>query len=224
MTDPVHPPAEPDSLRPRWRNLAVAGLGAPYALADAGWDRIVDAYGAEGRAYHTLGHLSAMLSRLAGWRWRLRDWRGVELAVWLHDVVYDRAPGADERASAALARAFIAEIDAAVDPRPDRTRAAETAERLILATIDHTPIGADLDDRLFLDADLEILAAPPERYAAYAAAIRFEYAAVPEPLFRAGRKQVLERLRDRPAIYYETSAWEAPARDNIAAEIAALEA
>ena len=78
---------------------------------------------------------------------------------------------------------------------------------------------------LLVDLDLAILAAPAERYAAYAAAIRREYAHVPEDQFRAGRAAVLAGFLARPRLYASpalAARWEAPARANLAAECAAL--
>ena len=81
-------------------------------------------------------------------------------------------------------------------------------------------VGASLDD-----ADLAILASPPQRYADYAAGVRAEYAHVPEPAFRAGRRQILQGFLDRPRIYRTPAAydaWEATARTQVAAEVRAL--
>jgi predicted metal-dependent HD superfamily phosphohydrolase len=74
------------------------------------------------------------------------------------------------------------------------------------------------------DADLAILASPPERYADYAAAVREEYAEVPDADFAAGRAAILEALRDQ-GIYRTEHArthWEPAARANLDREISAL--
>ncbi|MGZ6753102.1 MAG: hypothetical protein ACXVEJ_06505, partial [Nocardioides sp.] len=75
------------------------------------------------------------------------------------------------------------------------------------------------------DADLAILAAPPERYAAYAAAVRREHAHVPDDAFRAGRAAILTDLLAKPHLFHTRHArttWEAPARAAVAREVATL--
>ena len=66
-----------------------------------------------------------------------------------------------------------------------------------------------------------------ELNAAYAAAIRREYTAVPEAAWRLGRAQVLDRFLARPRLY-QTDLFhdrlEAAARANLAAEAAGLRA
>ncbi len=82
---------------------------------------------------------------------------------------------------------------------------------------------ADLDT--LLDLDLSVLAGASDRYRTYALAIRREYSAVPDRLYRPGRRRVLDGFLARPQIYRTErlrALWEAPARANLSAEIAAL--
>jgi predicted metal-dependent HD superfamily phosphohydrolase len=75
--------------------------------------------------------------------------------------------------------------------------------------------------------DLSILGADPDRYDAYAAAIREEYAHVPEPLYRAGRAAILGRFLESEALFADpvwAGRYETQARSNLAREIAALTA
>jgi len=75
------------------------------------------------------------------------------------------------------------------------------------------------------DADLAILAAGRERYDAYVAGVRQEYAEVPDADFRAGRKAVLEDLLAHDTLFHSEAArerWEERARANVSAEVAAL--
>jgi predicted metal-dependent HD superfamily phosphohydrolase len=70
-----------------------------------------------------------------------------------------------------------------------------------------------------------VLATAPDRYRAYAQAIRHEYAVFPDELYRLGRRRVLEGFLARPQIYrieWLRALWEAPARANLASEIAEL--
>jgi predicted metal-dependent HD superfamily phosphohydrolase len=77
----------------------------------------------------------------------------------------------------------------------------------------------------FLDMDLSILGAAPAVFEGYERAIRDEYAFVPEALFRAARRGILERFLERPTLYFSDwglDRFEARARSNVAASIAAL--
>ncbi|MFA4892447.1 hypothetical protein [Brevundimonas sp.] len=86
------------------------------------------------------------------------------------------------------------------------------------------------DDALgarLVSIDLSILGAAPERYDAYAAAIRHEYRHVPTPLYRAGRAAILGRFLDSGRLFADpdrAERFEAPARANLAREIVALTA
>jgi predicted metal-dependent HD superfamily phosphohydrolase len=90
-------------------------------------------------------------------------------------------------------------------------------------TATHTP--TDAEGAVLSDADLAILAAPQARYDEYAAAVRAEYAHVPDDAFRAGRAAVLRDLAAKEHLFHTAHArghWEAPARANLASELARL--
>lgn len=165
------------------------------------------------RGYHDLRHLAEVLDRIA--ELGEADNTEVVLAAWFHDAVYDGAPVAEER-SALLAERELAEVEG-VD-------AAEVA-RLVRLTEAHRPELGDRNGEVLTDADLAILAAPPERYAEYVAGVRAEYAAVPDDVFRRGRLAVLRDLADKPHLFhtaYARAEWEPTARTNLATEITAL--
>jgi predicted metal-dependent HD superfamily phosphohydrolase len=67
-----------------------------------------------------------------------------------------------------------------------------------------------------------VLAGDDEAYAKYTAAIRREYAHVPDEDFKAGRAQVLKALLELPSIYRLAplrEQWEAKARANLEREL-----
>lgn len=205
------------TLVERWV-AAARGAGATAgddALVAAG-EALLARWREPQRHYHTVDHLTAMLS--------IVDAEGgadtVRLATWFHDAVYDpRSPGdANERESADLARAELTGlgVPAAV---------AGEVERLVLLTAGHAAAPGDGDGELLCDADLAVLARPPAGYDDYAAAVRREYAHVPDELFRLGRAAVLRSLLDLPALYRRPALaerWEAPARANLERELASL--
>jgi predicted metal-dependent HD superfamily phosphohydrolase len=162
------------------------------------------------RRYHTLDHLTFVLDVIDEHAALADDIEAVRLAAWFHDAVYDPRASDNEERSAVLARSMldVACIDEVV--------------RLIELTRDHQARTGDRNGGLLCDADLAILAAPPERYAEYAQAVREEYAFVPDELFRTGRTNVLQHLLDLPALFHvvpDRHAWTARAHTNMSAEI-----
>ena len=119
------------------------------------------------------------------------------LAILFHDAVYDATRKDNEAASARLARLHLTDLGVAPGM-------IARVEALILATRHGGEAAADDHDMaLLVDLDLAILAATPERYAAYAAAIRREYAHVPEDQFRTGRAAVLTGFLAQPSYLYD---------------------
>lgn len=174
-------------------------------------DQLVAAYSTD-RGYHDLRHLTEVLDRID----ELGEIRNVEvvLAAWFHDAVYDTAGNNEER-SAQLAESTLS--GSAVD--------VDEVARLVRLTITHRPSLGDYNGEVLCDADLAILAAPPERYAEYVAGVRREYADVPDEDFRVGRLAILESLAAKPRLFATEHArreWEPAARANLAAEIAEL--
>ena len=106
------------------------------------------------------------------------------LAAWFHDAVYDGERDAEERSAAWAEDALAPLVPAPV--------VAEVA-RLVRLTETHQPDDADPNGCALSDADLAILAAPPDRYDEYVAAVRREYAHLPDDVFDAGRAAVLRR-------------------------------
>lgn len=209
----------------RWRTFARAlDLGA--AAEEAAWAQLAAGYGQPGRAYHNLDHILDCLEGLDHHGAAVAaDPAALAAALWFHDVE-------DERGDpAAVARS--ADAAAAVFTTPGAGMAAGFAEKvrtLILAT-DYarpwppTASAASGDEELMRDLDLAILGQPPERYARYAAAIRAEYAAVPEAEFRPGRARILSGFLQGERIY-RTDVFhrrlEENARANLRAEVARL--
>jgi predicted metal-dependent HD superfamily phosphohydrolase len=170
------------------------------------------------RRYHTAHHLARVL-RAVDVLADDHDLFLVRLAAWFHDAVYAIPAGQlpNEEASARLA---LRELSRAGLEQEDLTQVA----RLVRLTATHTPGSRDPEGELLCDADLEILAASPEEYAAYTAAIRAEYAAVPEAAFVAGRLEIMTPLAEGDM--FRTARGRAltdAARVNVTAECAALQ-
>lgn len=87
------------------------------------------------------------------------------------------------------------------------------------------PAPGDRNGETLSDADLAILAAPTQRYTRYTAAIRAEYAHLPDDQFRHARAQLLRALLDGPSLFRTPRArlaWETPARANLTTELRTL--
>lgn len=211
--------ADLSALLARW--TAVVG-DSPDARANG--ESLLGRWAEPHRRYHDLTHLAAVLDHvdeLVRAEPRVgADVDAIRLAAFFHDAVYDPARQDNEVGSAALAREVLDGLDVA------QLRIREVV-RLVLLTATHDVDPADGDGAVLCDADLAVLAGDPESYAAYAVAVREEYAHVPEPLFRVGRTSILARLLEHDALF-RTSAgrawWEAAARRNVETELVLLRA
>lgn len=167
------------------------------------------------RAYHDVEHLRAVLRHIETLRAHAADPEACMVAAWFHDAVYKGRPGADERASAALAGDVLARLDVPAD------QVAEVV-RLVELTASHSPGDDDPNGAVLCDADLAILGSPRADYEAYVANVRAEYAHVSDADFRAGRAAVLHHLLNRDPLYATSTArelWEDAARRNMTTEL-----
>jgi predicted metal-dependent HD superfamily phosphohydrolase len=177
-------------------------------------DELAAAYAESSRGYHDTLHLTEVLQRLDQLAAETQDRDAVLLAAWFHDAVYDGERDAEER-SAVWAEEALA----------GTAYAAEVA-RLVRLTETHDPRSDDLAGQALCDADLAILASGTERYDAYLAGVRREYAHLPDADFNAGRAAVLKDLARRERLFhtaYGRERWEPAARANLAREQAQLQ-
>ncbi|WP_175412376.1 hypothetical protein [Streptomyces sp. TRM64462] len=215
---PEHPAH--DELTGRWADTVLrardtdACMPSPYRYAHELLRRWAEPH----RRYHTTDHLLAVLRRIDELADCADDLPAVQLAAWFHDAYYLPDRSTNEERSARLAEKALPELD--IDP----ARTAEVA-RLVRLTVTHDPAPGDRNGEVLCDADLAILAAAPEAYEAYTAAVREEYGFVPDDAFREGRAAVLRQLLDLSRLFrtpYGAERWEAPARRNMTAELERL--
>ncbi|MEU5199477.1 HD domain-containing protein [Streptomyces scabiei] len=217
--DPDTVDARREALRHRWLPALLSARDgacdpAPFPYAD----NLIARWAEPQRKYHTLDHLVAVLDRVETLEDHAADADLVRLAAWFHDAVYAPDRSENEERSARLAERALAEAGVPA------AKVAEVA-RLVRLTVTHDPADDDANGQVLCDADLAILASPPEAYAAYAAAVREEYGFVPDEAFREGRAAVLRRLLDLPRLFrtpYGEREWEGRARKNLRTELAAL--
>ena len=197
---------------------AWAPLAGDSPTSRTEWAAVIAAWSEPHRRYHDLTHLAAVLGLVAALP-GAADPDAVRLAAWYHDVAYDPQRTDNEQLSAARARVGLRGLvpDARVDE----------VERLVLLTAGHDPASDDANGAVLCDADLAVLAGPPDAYATYASAVRTEYGHLSDAEFTAGRIAVLEHLLGLPALYRTPQAarmWSERAAANITAELSLLRA
>ena len=176
-----------NSWRAAWRDLALADPGRAL------FESLCVRYAEPHRRYHTLQHLAECLAHFERERALARHPGEVAIALWFHDAIYDTQRHDNEAESAAWARRALCEAGA-------RDEVADRVHALVMATR-HSETPATTDERLLVDIDLAILGADAPRFAEYERQIRDEYAFVPEPVFRAKRREVLQAFDARRPIY-----------------------
>ncbi|MGB3547042.1 MAG: hypothetical protein WBA17_08700 [Saprospiraceae bacterium] len=195
----------------------LTGLQISPERQPALWEELRAAYTAGSRHYHNLTHLSNMVAATLTAGLKPDDPDLYYLALFYHDIVYNPLRRDNERRSADRAVQLLEEVG--TEPaRVIRCRA------LIEQTQAHrlTPAADGPSDRLFLDADLAILAAERPDYENYTAAVRREYWMYPDLLYRPGRAKVLRDFLERPEIYFSPHFRlhsEARARKNLTREL-----
>ena len=194
-----------------WRQLGASGSD------DALFLRLVECYSEPHRKYHTMQHLKECFAHLESVRSFAERAGEVELALWFHDAIYDTRRKDNEERSAEWARDSALAAGLADDQ-------ASRIYQLVMATM-HNAVPAGTDAAVMVDIDLAILGAEVERFDEYEIQVREEYSWVPGPLYRAGRKKVLQEFANRESIYsteYFRAEHESRARSNIARSLARL--
>src|SRR5699024_6516800 len=122
-------------------------------------------------------------------------------------------------ASAELARTELAELGVPA-------HVVQRVSSLILDIARHSAPKDDIDAQALCDADLGILAAEPQRYAAYRKQVRAEYAHIPQADYVRARLAIVTKLLGRPHLFQSPMAqdWEDAARENLTAELDRLTA
>jgi predicted metal-dependent HD superfamily phosphohydrolase len=190
-----------------------------FGVADhlAMFDRVHAAYREPHRFYHDVSHIDACLGQFARSHSLARSSAEVEMALWLHDVVYAPRASDNEVRSARWAVDFLRSAGV-----PEAR--ASLVEAHIMATV-HAAEPHDPDSRLVVDIDLSILGRDETMYDAFERNVRQEYQWVPWLVYRRKRIEVLGTFLERPRIYFTESfreSYESPARANLARAIAML--
>lgn len=199
----------------RWQSLW-RELGASDS-DDELFRRLVACYSEPHRKYHTMQHLEECFAHLENVRSFAEHAGEVELALWFHDAIYDTKKKDNEERSAEWARDSALSAGLTVDQ-------ASRIYELVMTTM-HSAVPLGRDAAVAVDIDLGILGSDAARFDEYEVQVREEYSWVPGPLYRAGRRKILQEFANRENIYstdYFRAKCEAGARDNIARSLARL--
>lgn len=196
------------------------------------WAEIEAAYSQPHRAHHNLQHLRELFESLDPHLDTAPHAKAIELAVWFHDFVYVTDPQAYQHNEMYSAGA-MAEVLSRTAPHwleDALSQQVALASEFILATKKHSDSAEELQRdaskleacRLFLDADLSILAAAPGRLQNYDMAIAAEWGqdtTSPSAVFCRGRRDALDSFLKRPKLFLcpQFSGLEAAARKNLQA-------
>lgn len=203
-------------LRKRFVTLCDALSGGVHASAL--WDSLEAMYQVPPRGYHSLKHIGECVAALDEYEGEVQDRAGIELALWVHDCVYDSTRKDNEERSAAVGNLFGAVLGLG----EERVR---FVHGLVMAT-QHAGKELRGDEAIIVDLDLWSLAAEWDRCVEIVQGIRKEYAWVPRAEFNAGRTMFLKSLLARPHLYYTAWArerYERKARENIERQFRAME-
>ena len=176
-------------------------------------------YSAPGRFYHDERHLGDCLGQLDKIEnLDERERRLLRWAILWHDVIYDPRRDDNEERSAERAQRDLLACGVEQGDAPE-------VARLIRLTESHRADAGDRLGALLVSIDLAVLGSDPDRYRAYAQAVRREYGHVPDEAWRSGRSAVLESLLAADPLYPHPryrAALESRARRNMEAELRAL--
>ena len=183
------------------------------------YDYVCFEYSDWNRHYHNLSHIFSLLKLREVFSVFFNKKNHVDLAIWFHDIVYNCKFKDNEIRSLNLFKELM-------DNRINYFD-LEYVSKLILSTEKHLPkLPQDIDNQLFLDLDLSILAAKKNDFKKYREGIMEEYMPCHSfSVFNSGRLKVLNKFLDRESIYFSDlfkEKFEKTARENILWEISDL--
>lgn len=206
------------NLQNEWLTLC-KNIGAVGDVQTA-YNEIKKRYTERHRRYHAFGHIAHCLGEFNE---EVRELalhpEETEMALWLHDVIYDPAKNDNEEQSAAFAIEMLRALQI-------RNPVIFRISRLILWTT-HIAMPEGIDAQITVDIDLSPLGAPREKFLSNRKDIRYEYRNKSDEEFRIDTIAFLERFLARPRIFfteYFITKYEAQAQKNLHTSLAELRA
>jgi len=195
-------------LERRWESLL------QHENAKTEFKQIADLYTEKYRFYHTLEHISYCLELFDKYQDKIQAPLELELAIWLHDVIYDPKMPNNEYLSAEYAEQMLKSLDR-------KSVEIQTIKHLILCT-KHPSVPKSNDEKYLIDIDLAILGADKEVYEHYSKMVKKEYAFLSLSQYSIGRKKVLKSLINSDHIFHTDSfrhKYDSKAKSNIKNEL-----
>ncbi|HLC59535.1 MAG TPA: hypothetical protein VJH34_03355 [archaeon] len=179
------------NTRQRWLDLwrRVNAKGESISV----YSRIAAKYSTEGRYYHNIDHIKYCLEELDNVRDIVVDKDEVEMAIFLHDVVYDTGAKDNEEKSAQFARELLTKMGI-------ENYFIRRVCKHILSTKHDKPTD-DADSQIIMDIDFSYLGFIPEAFDECRRNIRKEYGWVGEEEFNKHTALFFQQFLDRPSIY-----------------------
>ncbi len=215
------------------RSTTAVGASASRDEIEQVCEEFIDLWSTPTRHFHTTRHLFDLLTRIDRLASEAQDVELVRLAAWGHgcifsthdQVAYTRNGGEDREASARVSGELFRSLGISDE-------VAREIAGLILGMRRHPlPVpesgvleAEDMDLLVLADAHLGFLANQPQKYRAYMADLREEYAHIPEWDFVQARLEIVTRLLQRRHLFLTPLAkdWEDAARQNLESEKARL--
>ncbi|GEM_PF-1080998 len=178
-----------DIILRNWNTLVKESGSQRKDPAPTKWLGLIRAaYSEPQRYYHTQRHLAEVLELFEINRRYVKDEAAVLAAIFFHDIVYRTeaglAPAHNEKKSAQIA-------GMALDEMGFSQAFTRRVQEMIAATATHeADVSKDVDTALFLDMDMAILGAKPDRYREYSKQVRWEYVVYDDATFAQGRLQL----------------------------------
>ena len=190
--------------------------GGEPAGAEAVYARLAELYGEPHRHYHTLDHIQHCLHEFDQATAFMDDSEAVELALWVHDAIYQSGARDNERRSADLFRNYAHQYAGAIFQ--------QRVDDLIMATT-HRGLPRQSDEQFIVDIDLSSFGLPWETFMQDGWRIRAEFANVTDDAYYPDHLRFLRGLWDRPSFFFTDcfrQRHEDAARENIRRLIADL--
>ena len=185
----------------------------------------------KGRFHHTYAHVCDILEVLHANKEKFSNFRAAELAAIFHDIVYE----VDERYKSNELESCRKFLEVIYNDNPNLSYDEEDPDyqtvKLTLAMIGCTQhhsldgikdpksfTAAEINDiKMFLDADINVLARSRERVMQFEKDIRAEFSCYDDEAYRKGRADVLRSFLQRKNIFLSSidESWEGIARNNL---------
>ena len=181
------------------------------AAAKTACEDIIRRYSGPHRHYHKMSHITAALKKFDVIRDRLSDPDAVEMAIWLHDVIYDAKRSDNEEASARYAQKLLTSLG-------HTARTTNRVMDLIEATKHAHDARLTADAKYMVDIDLSSFGVPWKTFARNGANLRKEYAHLADADHTKNQIAFLGSMLARKHIYatqFFRERYEARARANI---------